>query len=379
MGNSLNSCRRLVPPFRAEHIGSLLRPASLLSAREAFQGKRTTLPELRAVEDECIRDAVKLQKSLGFYSVTDGEFRRSSWRSEIVNRVQGFQSAPAIGDIDMAPDGVSQPVHIGSAPYAEGKLLRHQPIVADDCEFLHHLTNHSVKATLPSPNYMHFLRGPLCVNKRVYPSLDSFFNDLISVYAAELLDLANKEVHYVQLDEVALTALCDVRIRNAIAQRGENPERLIDLYIDLINRVAASRPVGMTLTLHMCRGNYRGKWLAVGGYDYLAERVFTRVNVDAFLLEFDTPRAGTFECLKHIPPHKVVVLGLISTKSPLQADLGSLKQRVESATRYFPIENLCLSPACGFASHWQGNHLTLDDQKRKLSLVVEAANKIWGA
>ena len=374
-----SSAGRSNPPYRAEHIGSLLRPPALLAARKSFEEGRSTADQLRTAEDRCIRDAVKLQESLGFQAVTDGEMRRSSWRSEVVNRVQGFESAPAIGGLDLARDGLSPPEHIGSAPYAQSRLIRRRPIVAGDCEYVRHLTGRSVKATLPSPSYMHFLRGPLCADKLAYPDLDLFFEDLLSIYADELADLAARGINYVQLDEVALTALCDPRIRELIEQRGENVEDLVETYIGLVNRVVAAKPERMTLTLHMCRGNYCGKWLAAGGYDYLAERVFSGLAVSAFLLEFDSWRAGTFSPLRHIPHDKIVVLGLISTKVSDCEDLDDLKRRVEAAAHYFPIQKICLSPACGFASHWRGNPISTEDQQRKLTLVVEAAEAIWGS
>lgn len=371
--------RRTSPPFRAEHIGSLLRPPALVVARESFQAGRLSPEQLHAVENSCIRDAVKLQEELGFQAVTDGEFRRISWRSEVVNRVRGFTSAPAVGDLDLARDDTGTAEHIGSAPYAEEKLVRQRPIVAEDCDFVRHLTRCLVKATLPSPSYMHFLRGPFCADTRVYPSLDEYFADLISIYTAEISDLAARGIDYVQLDEVALTALCDPRIRGLIEQRGEKPEKLVEIYIDLINRIAASKPAKTTLSVHMCRGNYCGKWLATGPYDYVAETAFTRLAVGALFLEFDSSRAGSFEPLKYVPSDKIVVLGLIATKSPERESLDDLERRVELADRYVPVERLCLSPACGFASHWRGNPLTAEDQNRKLALVVQAAQAIWGS
>jgi len=352
------------PPFRAEHIGSLLRPKKLL--------------EDRAREDECILEAIRWQESLGLKVVTDGEFRRESWRLGFVSKVAGFARADAVGNVDLQRDDAGNVMRIGSAPVAVTRIRRTGPIVADEVAFSLQNTKRTVKATIPAPSYLHYPRGRNCVDRDVYPELEQFFSDVVDVYVQELHALHAAGGRYLQIDEVAQTLLCDQTLRDAVRARGDDAEKLIDLYIDLINRVVRERPAGMTVGVHMCRGNAMGKWVAEGGYERIAEKSFSRLDVDAFFLEFDTERAGGFEPLRFVPKGKRVVLGLVSTKMPALEDKTALKRRIDAAARFVPLENLSISPQCGFASHEKGTTLGFVEQEAKMRLVVDLATEVWG-
>jgi len=352
------------PPFRAEHIGSLLRPPQLL--------------EDRSREDECILQAIRWQESLGLKVVTDGEYRRESWRLGFVSKVAGFARADAVGNVDLQRDDAGNVMRVGSAPVAVTRIRRTGPIVADEVAFSIKNTKCTVKATLPAPSYLHYPRGRNCVDRDVYPDLDEFFSDVVKVYVEELHALHAAGGRYLQIDEVAQTLLCDQKLRDAVRARGDDPEKLIELYIDLINRVVRARPAGMTVGVHMCRGNAMGKWIAEGGYERIAEKSFSRLDVDAFFLEFDTERAGGFEPLRFVPKGKRVVLGLVSTKTPTLEDKNVLKRRIDAAARFVPPENLSISPQCGFASHEKGSALGFAEQEAKMRLVVDLATEVWG-
>ena len=351
-----------MPPFRAEHIGSLLRPKGLVEG----------------AEDEAIAEAIRWQERLGLRLVTDGEFRRESWRLGFVTKVTGFARADAIGEVDVQRDDAGNVARIGSAPLAVAKLRRTGPIVADEVAFALKHAKSTVKATLPAPSYLHYPRGKACVDPRVYPDLDEFFDDIVKVYAEELLALSQVGGKYLQIDEVAQPLLCDEKLRAAVRARGDDPDELIDLYIDLINRIARARPAGMTIGVHMCRGNAMGRWIASGSYEAIAERTFNTLAVDAYFLEYDSERAGGFEPLRFMPRGKKVVLGLVSTKTPALEDKAALKRRIEAAARFVPLQDLSISPQCGFASHRKGTGLTFAEQEAKLRLVVETAIDMWG-
>ena len=359
------------PPYRAEHIGSFLRPAKLLD----FRSDKTSR---EAIENECVVDVIHWQESLGLKLVTDGEFRRESWRLGFVSKVSGFARADAVGNVDLQRDDAGNVMRVGSAPVAVTRIRRTGPIVADEVAFSIGKTQCLVKATLPAPSYLHYPRGRNCVDRDVYPDLEQFFSDVVNVYVEELNALHAAGGRYLQIDEVAQTLLCDQRLRDAVKARGDDPERLIDLYIDLINRIVRSRPEGMTIGVHMCRGNAHGKWMAAGGYERIAEKSFSLLDVDAFFLEFDTERAGGFEPLRFIPKGKKVILGAVSTKTPVLESRGELKRKIEAAAKFVPIENLSLSPQCGFASHQKGSGLTFAQQEAKLRLVCETAVEVWG-
>jgi 5-methyltetrahydropteroyltriglutamate--homocysteine methyltransferase len=359
------------PPFRAEHIGSLLRPPKLLH----FRGNRDAR---EAIENESIVETIRWQEGLGLEVVTDGEFRRESWRLGFVSKVAGFARGDAVGNVDLQRDDAGNVMRIGSAPVAVTRIRRTGPIVADEAAFCLRNTKKTVKATLPAPSYLHYPRGRNCVDRDVYPDLDQFFDDVVRVYREEVQALHAAGGRYLQIDEVAQTLLCDQRLRDAVRARGDDPEKLIDLYIDLINRIVRERPAGMTIGVHMCRGNAMGKWIAAGGYERIAEKSFSSLNVDAFFLEFDTERAGGFEPLRFMPKGKRVVLGLVSTKIPVLESKDALKRKIEVAAKFVPIADLSMSPQCGFASHQKGAALTFAEQEAKLKLVVETAAEVWG-
>jgi len=350
------------PPFRAEHIGSLLRPKAIL------EGK---------APDEFIREVIRWQESLGLEVVTDGEFRRESWRLGFVSKVKGFVRADAVGDVDLQRDDAGNVARIGSAPLAAAKVRRSGPIVADEVAFSMKNTRLSVKATIPAPSYLHYPRGKACVDPKIYPDIEEFFSDVVNVYVEELKALHDAGGRYLQIDEVAQPLLCDENLRAAVRARGDDPDRMIDLYIGLINRIARSRPPGMTIGVHMCRGNAMGKWMAEGSYERIAERTFNTLEADAFFLEYDTGRAGGFEPLRFMPNGKKVVLGLVSTKTPVLEKKQFLRKRIDQAAKYFPLENLAISPQCGFASHQRGSGLSFEQQEAKLRLVVETAREVW--
>jgi 5-methyltetrahydropteroyltriglutamate--homocysteine methyltransferase len=352
------------PPFRAEHIGSLLRPRAVLVGENP---------------DEAIAEVIRWQESLGLKVVTDGEFRRESWRLGFVSKVKGFGRADAVGEVDLQRDDAGNVARIGSAPLAVEKIRRTGPIVADEVSFSLKKTACVVKATLPAPSYLHYPRGSACVDPKIYPDLDEFFDDVVDVYAEELQALHAAGGRYVQIDEVAQPLLCDEGLRAAVRARGDDPERLIDLYIDLINRIARRRPAGMTLGVHMCRGNAMGRWMASGGYERIAARAFPSLETDALFLEYDSERAGGFEPLRFVPKGKHVVLGLVSTKTPVLEDGDFLRRRIDEAAKVVDMAHLAISPQCGFASHQKGTGLTFAEQEAKLRLVVDTARAAWGS
>jgi 5-methyltetrahydropteroyltriglutamate--homocysteine methyltransferase len=264
-----------------------------------------------------------------------------------------------------------------TAPDTIGKLRRKRPISIEEFSFLKSITRNTPKLTMPSPATMHFWLGRAGVDRRAYPEEDLFFNDLAEIYRAEIADLVAAGARYIQIDDVPLAMLCDPDVRDSVRQRGEDPEGLIEKYIKLTNASLAARPAQLTVAMHLCRGNYKGKWLSEGGYGYIAERLFNEVCVDGYFLEYDTSRAGDFAPLSFVPASKIVVLGLISTKTPLLESMTDLERKVTEASRYVPLERLAISPQCGFASTVGGNPLSVDDEKRKLDLLVRTADRIW--
>jgi 5-methyltetrahydropteroyltriglutamate--homocysteine methyltransferase len=350
----------MIPPYRADHVGSLLRPKKL---REAF--RTLSGDELRAVQDECIREVVKLQHDCGLQVVTDGEFRRISYWEKFVRLTRGLEVRDAVFTFHDAEGHESK----FTAPYVIGKVGRGEPITLDEFAF------ENQKITMPAPSTMHFYR--FTDWGTAYDKAEAFFADLGKVYQAEIADLAKAGCRYVQLDEVALAILCDPAAREKVKAGGEDPDRLVDLYIDAINQAVKGRPNKMAVGVHVCRGNYKGMYLSEGGYDSVAERFFSRTNVDHFLLEFDTPRAGGFAPLRFVPKGKGVVLGLISSKTPVLEKLADLKRRADEAARYIDSKRLAISPQCGFASSIGGNPVSEADERAKLKLCVEAANQIW--
>ena len=369
---------RTSPPFRADHVGSLLRPRRLLEARDDFAAGTITASELRAVEDEEIIKAIRMQEEVGLQSATDGEFRRASWHMDFIYALGGVSKAPGhlavkftnpSGSIEWTPAAL----HIG------GKVELDETIFGDDFTFLKsHVTTAVPKQTIPSPNMVHYRGGPAALDPDVYPDIERFWADLAAAYADEVQRLADLGCTYLQFDDTSLAYLNDPAQRAEIAGRGEDAEHMHLRYIKQINAAVKDKPAGMAITTHMCRGNFRSSWAASGGYDFVAEALFSELDVDGFFLEYDDERSGGFEPLRFVPKGKMVVLGLVTTKRPELESMDELKRRVDEAAKYVPLDQLCLSGQCGFSSTVEGNALTHDQQAAKLRLIVETAHSIWG-
>jgi 5-methyltetrahydropteroyltriglutamate--homocysteine methyltransferase len=369
---------RTTPPFRADHVGSLLRPASLLAARDEFASGQLDAAQLRAVEDVAIAGAVSMQADAGLQSATDGEFRRASWHMDFIYQLGGISKAPGnlavkfrnqSGTIEFTPAAL----HVGS------KIRLDRTIFEDDVRYLQSVaTEATPKLTIPSPNMVHYRGGPAAIDPQVYPDMDEFWSDLSAAYAEQVRRLAALGCRYLQLDDTSLAYLNDPAQRAEIAERGEDAEHLHLRYIRQVNDAVSGRPADMAVTTHMCRGNFRSSWAAEGGYDFVAEPLFSELDVDGFFLEYDDERSGGFEPLRFVPAGKMVVLGLVTTKSGKLEDPDVIKRRIDEAARYVPLDQLCLSPQCGFSSTVEGNVLTADEQAAKLRLVVEVARDIWG-
>ena len=372
--------QRTVPPFRADHVGSLLRPQRLLAARAEHDAGRLSAQELRAVEDDAIREAVAMQEEIGLRSVTDGEMRRRSWHMDFIYGIGGiersderhvrstFRNEQGALEFDLPMAAVT------------GTLTLESTVFGEDFEFLAGAVGEGTpKLTIPAPSMLHYRGGRSAIDPDVYPDIDAFWADVASVYARELRGLAELGCTYLQLDDVSLAYLNDPAQRAEIAGRGEDAEHLHHRYIRQVNDAITGRPAGMAVTTHMCRGNFRSSWVAEGGYDYVAEAVLGGLDVDAFFMEYDDERSGGFEPLRFVAPGKLVVLGLVTTKRPALESKDELKRRIEAAARHIDIDQLCLSPQCGFASTEEGNSLTLNEQRAKLELVVETAEEVWGS
>jgi 5-methyltetrahydropteroyltriglutamate--homocysteine methyltransferase len=366
------------PPFRADHVGSLLRPPELLQARKDAAEGRITAEELRAVEDDAIREAVRMQEDIGLRSATDGELRRGSWHMDFIYQLDGVEKAAgdlrsqfrnAGGTIEFTPAAIQ----------VVGRFGLSKTIFGEDFAMLRDtVTSATPKLTIPSPSMVHFRGGRAAVDPSVYPSLDDFWSDLTAAYAEEVRRLGELGCTYLQLDDTSLAYLNDPSQREYVAGIGGHPERQHLYYIRHINEALADRPAGMAVTTHMCRGNFRSSWAAEGSYDFVAEALFNDLEVDGFFLEYDDERSGSFEPLRLVPKGKQVVLGLVTTKRGALESKDVLKQRIEEASRFVPLDQLCLSPQCGFASTLEGNALTREEQIAKLRLVVETAEEVWG-
>jgi 5-methyltetrahydropteroyltriglutamate--homocysteine methyltransferase len=361
------------PPFRADHVGSLLRPSALRQAFRAHGSGEIGEAEFATAQDECIRDAVRRQEAIGLKVVTDGEFRRGSYWSRFVERVEGFSVKAA--DFKFRDDQGHEVEF--TAPYTHARLKRTQPLALDEFRFLQQAASATPKITLPSPSTMHFFRCTDYADPAAYSSIDAFFADLAAVYRAEIVELTNAGCRYIQLDEVAIAQLCDPTTRTMVENLGQSPDRLVGLYIDALNDAIAAAPSSAVVGVHMCRGNFKGHYLAAGGYERVAEQFFTRTKANHFLLEYDTQRAGDFKPLRFVKD-KGVVLGLISSKSPVVESIDTLESRVREASEHIDLSRLAISPQCGFASTAAGNPLTEDIEYAKLHLAVRVAERLWG-
>ena len=369
------------PPFKADHVGSLLRPRRLLDARAAAQAGKLAVEALRAFEDEEIRRAVALQKEAGLKLCTDGDFRRRHWFMDFIERIDGIRFGAPMPVRFKSADGSVE----FSPPQMElyAPLKRTQSLTGGDFPSLKPLADAAgllPKATIPSPTLLHFRSTRSRQHSAVYPDVERLYDDIARVYREEIAGLYAAGCRYLQIDETNLPGhLSDPQLRARAKAEGENPDELVERYAQLINDSIRDVPDDMTVCMHMCRGNHAGGWFAEGGYDPVAAISFSRIDVDGFFLEYDTPRAGSFAPLQHLAKGKVAVLGLVTTKSPALERKDDLKRRIEEAARYVSLDCLALSPQCGFASTIEGNPLTEDDEKRKLALVVEVARDVWGS
>ena len=371
--------RRTAPPFRADHVGSLLRPTALLQARDDFAAGRIDAAELRGIEDDAIRDIVRKQEDTGLRSATDGEFRRTTWHMDFIHQLDGVTSEAghltvkfhnADGDIEWTPAAL----HIG------GKLGVSKAIFGDDFMFVKNTVANAVpKLTIPSPSMVHYRSGKAHIDTDVYPTLDAFWADLTAAYRDEIARLGELGCTYLQVDDTSLAYMNDPHQRDYIESIGGDHERQHVEYIKHINESLAERPDGMRVATHMCRGNFRSSWAAEGSYDFVAEALLNDLQVDGFFMEWDDERSGGFEPLRFLPKgEKQVVLGLVTTKTGELESKDELKRRIDEASKYAPLDQLCLSPQCGFSSTVEGNALTEEQQWAKLRLVVEVAEEVWG-
>lgn len=370
--------KRTSPPFRADHVGSLLRPPNLLEARRAFADGSIDADALREVEDTAIRDAVRLQEGLGFQSATDGEFRRTSWHMDFIYQLGGISKTDE--QLQVAFKNAEGSTSFTSAALkVDGAVRLDHTIFADAFEFLKSVTTTAVpKLTIPSPSMVHYRGGAAAIDPAVYASVDEFWTDLSAAYAEEIRRLGELGCTYLQLDDTSLAYLNDPVQRQMISERGDDAEHQHLRYIKQINAAIAGRPEGMSITTHSCRGNFQSYWAAEGGYDFVAEALFSELDVDGFFLEYDDDRSGGFEPLRFVPKGKVVVLGLITTKAGTLESKDDIKRRIDEASQFVPLEQLCLSPQCGFSSTVEGNSLTFDEEVAKLQLVREVADEVWG-
>jgi 5-methyltetrahydropteroyltriglutamate--homocysteine methyltransferase len=361
------------PPFHGDHVGSLLRPPALIETRHKVREGTTGASELRAVEDDAIREVVRFQEDIGLQAITDGEFRRGAFFSHFVKTVDGMtvKATPFTFSNDAGDTAQAY------APYTVGRLKRTRGITTEDFKFVRSLTSRTAKVTLPAPPYVNFLGGRERVDPIAYADMAEYFSDLAAVYREEFSDLADLGCSFVQLDEVPLAMMEDARVNERIRSLGEDPDALIDAYIDVLSAAVRDKPANLTIALHLCRGNYRGRWLAAGGYGRVADRIFNIPGIDVFFMEYDSPRAGDFAPLALLPKGKMVVLGLISSKTPALEDKATVLRRIDEAAKFAPLDQLGLSPQCGFATNLTGSPLTLEDERAKLRLVVDIAGEVW--
>ncbi len=368
------------PPFRADHVGSLLRPERLHKARAEFKAGQIDRDALRAVEDECILDVIKLQRDAGLKTVTDGELRRTSWHMDFIYSLGGVTQVEGeslhvhfkdeSGEYDYAPPAMK---------VAE-KVKLPEPIFAGAFTFLrdHASEGQTPKLTIPSPSMVHYRGGNSSIDHDVYPDMEEFWADLTAAYSAQLRAMYDLGCRYLQLDDTSLAYVNDPKQREHIEAIGGDPEHLHEQYIANINRAIGDRPDDMAVTTHMCRGNNQSMWVAEGGYDFVADALFNQLEVDGFFMEWDDERSGGFEPLRYVPKGKTVVLGLVTTKRPKLEDKDFLKRRIEEASKYVDVDQLCISPQCGFSSTEEGNKLSIEEEAAKLRLVVEVAEEVWG-
>lgn len=377
--------RKLEPPYRVDHVGSFLRPDRLIQARKdagyvaldkPWEEGKITRDELREIENEAIAEVIKLQESMGLQSITDGEYRRGSWSLDIIERVIGVEIRPQAGvyDTKFTGHGFKPPI-----PHTVAKMERPEGgLVLDDYRYVKSLTDRTVKVTMPAPATL-FTRGAReAISMDVYPDLEGYFDDLCRLYRHEIAALAQEGCRYVQIDNVATATMCDPHYQEISRKQGMDPLEQVRLHARLVNDAIKDRPPDVAVSMHLCRGNNAGHWVAEGGYEYVADILFNEFDVDAFFMEYDSERAGDFAPLRLAPKDRLVVLGIMTTKTPENDDKNTLIRRIEEAAAYVPIENLAISPQCGFASVDIGNPITVDDERRKIETLHEVAQEVWG-
>jgi 5-methyltetrahydropteroyltriglutamate--homocysteine methyltransferase len=368
--------KRDIPPYRADHVGSFLRPPELLEAREKRRRGEITAAELRTVEDAAIRDVVRFQEEVGLGDATDGEFRRTYFHIDFLEQLEGVQTRGGLtahfhsakGDIDFAPPVL----------HVTAKVRHAKPIQLADFQFLKSVAKGTPKVTIPSPTMLHFRGGRGAISREAYPDMEEFFADVAAAYRAEIRALGEAGCTYLQLDDTNLAYLCDPKLREGARARGDDPDELPRRYARLINAAIEGRPKDMRICTHLCRGNFKSAWVAEGGYEPVAEVLFNELKVDGYFLEYDDPRSGDFRPLRFVPRDKTVVLGLVTTKLGELESKDLLRRRIDEAAKYAPLEQLCLSPQCGFSSTVHGNEIARESQARKMRLVVEMAREVWG-
>jgi 5-methyltetrahydropteroyltriglutamate--homocysteine methyltransferase len=369
-----------VPKNSVDHVGSLRRPPELVQSWREWEAGKLPFEALRQVQDNAIREAVAMQERLGLPIVTDGEFRRGGWSRGFLNAVEGFDFAASKLTF-RNDDGFAT---ASPAPIANKKIRRKQPIVTDDYKFLAGVAQAPVKVTMPTPSHMHFGQFKDAVDRKVYPTDAGYWDDMIAVFKQEMADLYAAGCRYLQLDEVPLALLCDPKIRALTKAEGDDPDKLVDLYVDVFNRAVAGRPADLTIGMHVCRGNLEGLWMGDGGYAPVGEALFARCDVDAYLLEYDSPRAGDFAPLKHLPAGKRAYLGIISTKNPAVESSDDLMRRLDDAAKHAPMDRLGICPQCGFSSAAMSkfavlpSKVTVDIQTLKIERMVEVGRRAWG-
>ena len=364
--------QRPKPPFRADHVGSLLRPSILKEARENYTRDKISLEALKVIEDREIENIIRKQENIGLEAVTDGEFRRSWWHLDFLWGLDGVAKLDLGTGVTFADTQTrAEGTHVfGKLGYSGHPMLDH-------FKFVEAYTERVPKMSIPAPSAIYGRPVPLAIESAVYPDREQFFYDLGTVYKEAVQDFANAGCRYLQFDEVFIAMLCDSKYRYQMVERGDDPERLAEIYGDLINTAISDIPSDLSITMHLCRGNYKSTFMGSGSYDAVQDVLFNKINVDGYFLEYDDERSGGFEPLRLLPKNKVVVLGLVTTKTGALESKDVIKRRVEQAAKFVDIDQLCLSGQCGFASTEEGNLLSEDDQWAKLALIVEVANEIW--
>jgi len=368
--------KRMHPPFRADHVGSFLRPKELLDARDRLAVGRISKADLRRAEDSAIRDIVKFQEGLGLDGITDGEFRRTYFHIDFLEQLDGVETHTGFstsfhtkkGDVGFAPPVLK----------VTGKVKHSRPIQLEDFKFLKSVTTRTPKVTIPSPTMLHFRGARAGISQEAYPDLDEFFADVAAAYRDEIKSLGDAGLTYLQLDDTNLAYLCDPRMREAAKQRGLDPDHLPRDYAKLINEAIRDKPKGMTICTHLCRGNFKSAWVAEGGYEPVAEVLLNELNVDGYFLEYDDERSGDFKPLRFLPKGKTMVLGLVTTKLGELESKDSIKRRIDEAAKYAPLDQFCLSPQCGFSSTVHGNEIQREQQAAKMRMIVEISREVWG-